>query len=31
MGWMDKEQAVYEQLTLNDFKESSSTAFKDFQ
>ena len=31
MGRMDEEQAVFEQLTLSDFKKSSSTALKYFQ
>ena len=30
MGRMDKEQAVFEQLTLSDFKKWSSTALKTF-
>ena len=30
IGRMDEEQAVLEQLTLNDFKKWSSTAFKTF-
>ena len=30
IGRMDEKQAVFEQLTLNDFKKWSSTAFKTF-
>ena len=30
MGCMDKEQAVFEQLTLSNFKKWSSTALKTF-
>ena len=30
MGRIDKEQAVFEQLTLSDFKKWSSTALKTF-
>ena len=30
MGCMDKEQAVFEQITLSDLKNSSSTALKTF-
>ena len=30
MGRMDKEQAVFEQLTLSNFKKWSSTALKGF-
>ena len=30
MSHVDEEQAVFEKLTLNDFKKYSSTAFKTF-
>ena len=30
MGRIDKEQAIFEQLTLSDFKKWSSTALKTF-
>ena len=30
MGGMGKEQAVFEQLTLSDFKKINSTALKNF-